>query len=156
MHDFKDYTTRKQEVDKQYLYKFSHKEEEIERLEKLKKGLALIDNTPLSKDERETEIKRVKKLYWPGSYKSEKRIQCEKAYETAIEEMEAIYLIQLKEYFTEAFNCVDKVFNVCYSRAYEKASDGGYGLDGVVDFLKEEIEYLIDLEKLLGIKIITK
>ena len=70
MNYFEDYSTRKQRVDEQY--KFSHKEMETERLEKLELELVLIDNTPLTKSERDKEIIRVKVLYDKYKYKSDK------------------------------------------------------------------------------------
>lgn len=143
--DFEDYRTLKQRVDEEY--KFSHKEMEAERLEKLEVELALIDNTPLTKSKRDTEVKRVKDLYAPYTYKSDKCIE----YEKAIEEMEDTYLSELKAQYGDV---VDSVYDACYARAWEAGHSSGY--DNVANHLDEEIEHLLNLEKLLGIKIITK
>lgn len=145
MNYFESYTLRKQEIDEKY--NFSYIEEEVKRLEKLEMELALINNTPLTKNERDTEVKRVKDLYARHKYKSEECIE----YEKAIEEMEEVFFSDLKAQFGDV---VDSVYNVCYARAYEKGHSNGY--DEVANYLVKEVEYLMELEKLLCIKIITK
>lgn len=146
MYTYKSYKERIEEVNEKYNYP-CYKDWEEERVDKLNEALEVIDNTRLTRAEWMHETEEAKKLYAKGKYKAEGQAE----YEQALKEVKDAFFTELRQQFGDV---VDSVYNKCLSHAWDKGHSCGY--DEVADYLEEEIDYLKELEELLGIKIISK
>lgn len=135
-----------EEVYEKYNYP-CYKDWEEERVDKLNEALELINDKRLTRAEWMHETEEAKKLYAKGKYKAKGQAK----YEQALKEVKDAFFTELRQQFGDV---VDSVYNKCLSRAWDKGHS--YGYDEVANYLEDEIEYLQELEGLLGIKIISR